>query len=69
MIGGIAQTQEMLNFCGRHNITSDVEVIAIQQINEVYERQFSDLKPVRTTVRADLVAGMRIEITAIARAR
>jgi uncharacterized zinc-type alcohol dehydrogenase-like protein len=37
-IGGIAETQEMLDFCGRHNITSDVEVIAIQQINEAYER-------------------------------
>ncbi len=37
-IGGIAETQEMLDFCGEHNITSDVEVIAIQQINEAYER-------------------------------
>lgn len=37
-IGGIAETQEMLDFCGKHNITSDVEVIAIQQINEAYER-------------------------------
>ncbi|MEA3207457.1 MAG: alcohol dehydrogenase [Chthoniobacter sp.] len=37
-IGGIAETQEMLDFCGQHNITADVEVIAIQQINEAYER-------------------------------
>lgn len=37
-IGGLAETQEMLNFCGEHNITSDVEVIAIQQVNEAYER-------------------------------
>ncbi len=37
-IGGIAQTQEMLDFCGQHDITSDVEVIAIQQVNEAYER-------------------------------
>jgi uncharacterized zinc-type alcohol dehydrogenase-like protein len=37
-IGGIAETQEMLNFCGEHNITSDVEVIQIQQINEAYAR-------------------------------
>lgn len=37
-IGGIAETQEMLDFCGKHNITSDVEVIGIQQINEAYER-------------------------------
>jgi alcohol dehydrogenase (NADP+) len=38
MIGGIAETQEMLDFCADHNITSDVEVISIQQINEAYER-------------------------------
>jgi alcohol dehydrogenase (NADP+) len=37
-IGGIAETQTMLDFCGKHNITSDVEVIAIQQINQAYER-------------------------------
>src|SRR5581483_9537080 len=38
LIGGIKETQEMLDFCGRHNITSDVEVIPIQKINEAYER-------------------------------
>jgi uncharacterized zinc-type alcohol dehydrogenase-like protein len=38
LIGGIAETQEMLDFCGKHNITSDVEVIPIQTINEAYER-------------------------------
>lgn len=38
LIGGIAETQEMLDFCGRHNITSDVEVIPIQKVNEAYER-------------------------------
>ena len=37
-IGGIAETQEMLDFCGQHNITSDVEVIPIQKVNEAYER-------------------------------
>jgi alcohol dehydrogenase (NADP+) len=37
-IGGIAETQEMLDFCGRHNITSDVEVIPIQKVNEAYDR-------------------------------
>jgi alcohol dehydrogenase (NADP+) len=37
-IGGLAETQEMLDFCGTHNITSDVEMIAIQQVNEAYER-------------------------------
>ena len=38
MIGGIAETQEMLDFCGQHNITSDIEMINVQQINEAYER-------------------------------
>jgi alcohol dehydrogenase (NADP+) len=45
LIGGIAETQEMLDFCAEHNITSDVEVIAIQKINEAYERLVkSDVK-------------------------
>jgi alcohol dehydrogenase (NADP+) len=38
LIGGIPQTQEMLDFCGEHNITADVEVIPIQKVNEAYER-------------------------------
>lgn len=37
-IGGIAETQEMLDFCAQHNITSDIELIRIQDINEAYER-------------------------------
>jgi len=37
-IGGIAETQEMLDFCGKHNITADVEVIPIQKVNEAYQR-------------------------------
>jgi uncharacterized zinc-type alcohol dehydrogenase-like protein len=45
LIGGIAETQEMLDFCGEHGITADVEVIEIQQINEAYERMLkSDVK-------------------------
>ena len=44
-IGGIAETQEMLDFCGLHNITADVEVIPIQKVNEAYERLLkSDVK-------------------------
>ena len=38
LIGGIKETQEMLDFCAEHNIVSDVEVIQIQEINEAYER-------------------------------
>jgi len=45
IIGGIAETQEMLDFCGEHNITADVEVIPIQKVNEAYERLLnSDVK-------------------------
>lgn len=38
LIGGIAETQEMLDFCAKHNIVSDIEMIPIQDINEAYER-------------------------------
>lgn len=45
LIGGLKETQEMLDFCGKHNITSDVEVIPIQKVNEAYERLVkSDVK-------------------------
>lgn len=45
LIGGIVETQEMLDFCGRHGITSDIEVIKIQDINAAYERMLkSDVK-------------------------
>lgn len=45
LIGGLAETQEMLDFCGKHNITSDVEIIPIQRVNEAYERLVkSDVK-------------------------
>jgi alcohol dehydrogenase (NADP+) len=45
LIGGIAETQEMLDFCGEHGITSDVEIIPMQSINEAYERMLkSDVK-------------------------
>ena len=37
-IGGIEETQEMLDFCGKHNVTSDIELIPIQKVNEAYER-------------------------------
>lgn len=45
VIGGIAETQEMLDFCGKHNIVSDIELIKMQDINEAYERMLkSDVK-------------------------
>lgn len=45
LIGGLAETQEMLDFCGQHGITSDIEMIRMDQINEAYERMLkSDVK-------------------------
>jgi uncharacterized zinc-type alcohol dehydrogenase-like protein len=45
LIGGLAETQEMLDFCAKHNITSDIELINIDKINEAYERMLkSDVK-------------------------
>jgi uncharacterized zinc-type alcohol dehydrogenase-like protein len=45
LIGGIAETQEMLNFCGEHNIVSEIELIKMQDINEAYERMLkSDVR-------------------------
>jgi uncharacterized zinc-type alcohol dehydrogenase-like protein len=45
MIGGIAETQEMLDFCGEHGITADIELIKIQDVNTAYERMLkSDVK-------------------------
>jgi uncharacterized zinc-type alcohol dehydrogenase-like protein len=45
IIGGIKETQEMLDFCGKHNIVCDIEMIPMQKINEAYERMLkSDVK-------------------------
>ena len=44
LIGGIRQTQEMLDYCAEHNITSDIEMIPIQKINNAFDR----------TVKADV---------------
>ncbi|HEX2581810.1 MAG TPA: NAD(P)-dependent alcohol dehydrogenase [Dongiaceae bacterium] len=45
LIGGIAETQELLDFCGKHGITSDIEMIQMQDINHAYERMLkSDVK-------------------------
>jgi len=38
VIDGIAETQKMLDFCGEHNIVSEIEIIKMQEINETYER-------------------------------
>lgn len=53
LIGGIKETQEMLDFCGEHNIVSDIEMINIQDINEAYERM------VRADVKYRFVIDMK----------
>jgi uncharacterized zinc-type alcohol dehydrogenase-like protein len=54
-IGGIAETQEMLDYCAKNNITSDVEVIPIQRIEEAYER----------TIKADVRYRFVIEMQSL----
>jgi uncharacterized zinc-type alcohol dehydrogenase-like protein len=44
LIGGIKETQEMLDFCGEHNITSDIELIDMQDINKAYVLCCNDVK-------------------------
>lgn len=45
LIGGIAETQEMLDFCGKHNIVCDIEQISVDKVNEAYERMLkSDVR-------------------------
>ena len=55
MIGGIKETQEMLDYCAQNNITADVEVIPIQQVNEAYER----------TVKGDVHYRFVIDLTSL----
>jgi uncharacterized zinc-type alcohol dehydrogenase-like protein len=53
MIGGIAETQEMLDFCAKHDIVSEIETIPIDKINEAYERML------RSDVRYRFVIDMK----------
>jgi uncharacterized zinc-type alcohol dehydrogenase-like protein len=55
MIGGIRETQEMLDFCGTHNIVADIELIPIQKVNEAYER----------TIRADVKYRFVIDLASL----
>jgi uncharacterized zinc-type alcohol dehydrogenase-like protein len=56
MIGGIAQTQEMLDFCAEHGITSEVEVISADQVNEAYERVLASDVRYRFVIDASTLA-------------
>ena len=53
VIGGIRETQEMLDFCSKHNIASDIEVVPIQKVNDAYERV------VKSDVRYQFVIDMK----------
>jgi len=55
LIGGVRETQEMLDFCGRHNIVSDVELVRAEQVNEAYDR----------TVRSDVKYRFVIDVDTI----
>jgi uncharacterized zinc-type alcohol dehydrogenase-like protein len=62
VIGGIAETRELLDFCGRKGITSDVEVIKIRDINEAYERMLKSEVKYRFVIdRASLKDKQRIK--------
>ena len=57
LIGGIPETQEMLDFCAEHGITADIELIRIQQINEAYERMLKSDVKYRFVIDAASLAG------------
>jgi uncharacterized zinc-type alcohol dehydrogenase-like protein len=50
LIGGIAETQEMLDFCAKHDIAAEIEMIPIQQINEAYERMLRSVVKYRFVI-------------------
>ncbi|MDO8307807.1 MAG: NAD(P)-dependent alcohol dehydrogenase [Actinomycetota bacterium] len=56
-IGGIAETQEMLDFCGQHGVTSDIETIAVQQVNEAWDRVVSSDVKYRFVIDTASLAG------------
>jgi uncharacterized zinc-type alcohol dehydrogenase-like protein len=57
MIGGIPETQEMLDFCAKHGITADIEMIDIAQINEAYERMIKGDVKYRFVIDSASLAG------------
>ncbi|MFN8168191.1 MAG: NAD(P)-dependent alcohol dehydrogenase [Candidatus Nanopelagicales bacterium] len=56
MIGGIARTQEMLDFCAEHGIASDIEVVPVEQVNEAYERVLASDVRYRFVIDASTIA-------------
>lgn len=57
LIGGIAETQEMLDFCGKHGIVSEIELISIDQINDAYERMLKGDVRYRFVIDSSSLAG------------
>jgi alcohol dehydrogenase (NADP+) len=56
MIGGIPQTQEMLEFCAEHGITSEIELISAEHVNEAYERVLASDVRYRFVIDAATIA-------------
>ncbi|CAN5556506.1 NAD(P)-dependent alcohol dehydrogenase [soil metagenome] len=56
-IGGMPETQEMLNFCGQHNLAADIEVIPIEKVNEAYERLLKSDVRYRFVIDIESLAG------------
>jgi uncharacterized zinc-type alcohol dehydrogenase-like protein len=57
MIGGIAETQEMLDFCAEHGLASDIELISADQVNEAYERVLASDVRYRFVIDTATIAG------------
>jgi uncharacterized zinc-type alcohol dehydrogenase-like protein len=57
MIGGIAETQEMLDFCAEKGIVSDIEMIPVQKINDAYERMLKGDVKYRFVIDSSTLAG------------
>jgi uncharacterized zinc-type alcohol dehydrogenase-like protein len=58
-IGSIAETQEMLDFCGEHRIVSDIELIPIQQVNEAWARVLAGDVRYRFVIDMETLEGLR----------
>src|SRR3546814_3157372 len=52
-IGGIAETQEMLDFCAEHGITADIELIPVQQVDDAYTRMLASAVKYRFVIRSE----------------
>jgi hypothetical protein len=63
LIGGLAETQEMLDYCDRHKIVAEVETIPVQWINEAYERTIRGRRPLPLRHRRHEPEGLKIYVS------